>query len=62
MAAYIHTKKDSGVFLVSASYLLEVLYMMFGGNKDHCLLLRFRYIPQEMKQHCWLIVHTQVEK
>lgn len=52
----------TGVILLLVSYLLEVLYMVFGGYKNHSLLLRLRYVPQQMKQQCRLVIHAQMEK
>lgn len=44
------------------SYLLDVFYVVFGGYKDHSLLLRLYHVPQQMKQQGRLIIHTDVEK
>lgn len=36
--------------------------MVFGGDEDDGLLLRFHHVPQQMKQQRRLVVHTQMEK
>lgn len=55
MKKYIYTREEE-------SNLLEVLDVMFGGHKDHRLLLRFHHIPEQMKQQRRLVVHTRKEK
>lgn len=36
--------------------------MVFGGCKDHRLLLRLHYIPEQMKQQGCLVIHANMEK
>lgn len=48
--------------MLFVSYLLDVLYMVFGGYKNHCLLLRLHYVPQQVEQQCLLVIHTHMEK
>lgn len=55
----MHTKRHDWLFV---SYLPEVLYMVLGGYKNHRLLLRLHYVPQQMKQQCLLVISTQMEK
>lgn len=50
------------MILVLLSHLLKVLDMVFGGSKDHRLLLRLYHIPQQMKQQRWFIVNTNVKE
>lgn len=49
-------------FYSRGSHLFEVLHMVFGGNKDYCLLLGLRHIPQQVEKQSRLIIHLQVEE
>lgn len=54
--------EDTRVNLQFVSHLLDVLYVVFGGHKNHRLLLRLHYVPQQMKQQRLLVIHPQMEE
>ena len=44
------------------SDLLEVFHMVFGGNKDHSLLVRLHHVPKEVEQQRRFVIHAQMKK